>query len=111
MPTGRLIHFGLSSVAMGKRRSWLDLIRSLVVVPFYTPLKLMNDNKGVMGVNIGHLWDSVDLLRPWMQQLVAWYDEALFRPHIDRTYALEKAAVAHHHIQDRKNIGKLLLIP
>ncbi|MCP4427205.1 MAG: zinc-binding dehydrogenase [Chloroflexi bacterium] len=110
-PSGRLIHFGVSSMAPGKRRSLLDTLRMLVWLPFYTPIKLMNDNKAVMGVNLGNLWDQADMLRDWMRQIVAWYDEALFRPHVDKTFSFEQAAEAHHYLQDRKNIGKVLLIP
>ncbi len=110
-PAGRLIHFGVSSIATGKRRSLLGLLRMLVWLPFYTPIKLMNDNKAVIGVNLGHLWQRPDMQRNWMQQIIAWYDEALFRPHIDATFSFENAAKAHHYIQDRKNTGKVLLIP
>ena len=111
MPTGRLIHFGLGSMAVGKRRSRLSWLRGLVMVPFYTPLRLMTENKGVMGVNLAHLWDYASLYQEWMGQLVRWYDEALFRPHVDKVFKFEQAAEAHHYIQDRKNIGKVLLIP
>ncbi len=110
-PSGRLVYFGVSSMASGKQRSWLNALRMLVWLPFYTPIKLMNDNKAVMGVNLGHLWERVDLLQTWLRQIVAWYDEALFRPHVDRTLPFEHVAEAHHYIQDRKNIGKVLLIP
>jgi NADPH:quinone reductase-like Zn-dependent oxidoreductase len=111
MPSGRLMHFGYGSAATGKKRSILSLIRLLAQVPFYSPIKLMNDNKGVMGVNLNHLWDHTDLLQTWMQQILNWYDEALFRPHIDRVFAFTEAPIAHHYIQDRKNIGKVLLAP
>lgn len=111
MPTGRLIHFGLSSMAPGKRRSWLSWLRGLIMVPFYTPLRLMAENKGVMGVKLTNLWDYSNLYQEWMRQLVRWYDEALFRPHVDKVFKFEQAADAHHYIQDRKNVGKVLLIP
>jgi NADPH:quinone reductase-like Zn-dependent oxidoreductase len=111
MPTGRLIYFGASSrVAHSKRSIW-DMAKTLVRLPFHTPLKLMNDNKAVMGVNLGHMWDQADQIRGWMDQIVAWYDEALFRPHVDKVYKFEEAALAHQYIQDRKNIGKVLLKP
>ena len=111
MPTGRLVYYGLRSLAPGKRRSWLTAVRELIMLPFYTPLKLMNDNKAVIGVNMAHLWSQIDLQRNWMRQLVAWYDEALFRPTIDRSFKFTEAAAAHHYIQDHKNRGKVLLIP
>ncbi len=110
-PTGRMLNFGVSSLAPGKKRSLLGILRTLVWLPFYTPIKLMNDNKSVAGVNVGHMWDQGDMLQAWMKQIVAWYDEALFRPHIDSTFTFEEAAAAHHYIQNRKNTGKVLLIP
>ncbi len=109
MPTGRLVYFGISSAAPGKRRSWPAIIRNLVMLPFHTPTSLMNDNKGVLGVNLAHLWSYPELLQSWMTQIVAWYDEALFRPTIDKAFPYNKADEAHHYIQDRKNIGKVLL--
>ena len=111
MPTGRLIHYGLQSLAVGKRRSWATAVREYMMLPFYNPLKLMDDNKGIIGVNITHLWQHTSLLRAWMKQLTAWYDEALFRPVIDRTFSFERAGAAHHYIQNRQNLGKVLLVP
>ena len=83
----------------------------IVRLPFYTPFKLMNDNKAVVGVNLGHMWQHTEMLRGWMNQIVTWYNEALFRPYVDRTFKFEEAADAHYHLQDRKNVGKVLLIP
>jgi NADPH:quinone reductase-like Zn-dependent oxidoreductase len=111
MPTGRLVQFGASAAAPGKRRSWLTVLGWLGNIRFYSPFKLMNDNKGIIGVNIIHLLERAELLHPWMRQIVEWYDEALFRPHVDKTFTFAEAAAAHHFLQDRQNRGKLLLLP
>jgi len=111
MPTGRLVHFGVSAMEKGKRRSRWQMFKTKLQVPFYTPFKLMDDNKAVMGVNLGRMWEHADLQRDWMQQIVAWYDEVLFRPHIDKIYRFDEAAAAHHYLQERKNLGKVLLKP
>ena len=110
-PTGRLIHFGTSSMAGGERRSLARLARGLITLPLYTPLSLMRDNKGVAGLNLAHLWDQSARVRTWMDQISVWYDEALFRPTIDRSYFLNQAAEAHTHLHSRENIGKVLLKP
>jgi NADPH:quinone reductase-like Zn-dependent oxidoreductase len=110
-PTGRLICSGVSSAVAGQRRSWLGIARLIAQVPFYTPTKLMNDNRGVAGINLSHMWEQTDLLRRWLQQIMHWYDEALFRPHIDKSFPLAQAAEAHQTMHNRENIGKLLLIP
>lgn len=111
MPTGRLVHYGLGSMAPAKKRSWLRYWRGMIMAPFYTPLGLMKDNKAIIGVNLQHLWAAAQMQRPWLEQIVAWYDEALFRPHVDRVFALAEAAAAHHYLQDRRNKGKVLLAP
>ena len=46
-----------------------------------------------------------------MKQIVSWYDEALFRPHIDRSFSLDEASEAHHYLHERQNKGKVILIP
>ncbi len=110
-PAGRLVHYGMSSGVSGQKRSILALLQSLIMLPFYTPLKLMNDNKSVSGVNLGHLWEHAAMFQDWMAEIVTWYDEALFRPHVDRTFRFDQAADAHQYIHDRKNVGKVLLVP
>jgi NADPH:quinone reductase-like Zn-dependent oxidoreductase len=107
MPTGRLIYFGVTSA----RQSRWEMAKTLLYLPFHTPLKLMKDNKAVLGVNPGHMWMYADQKRDWMTQIIAWYDEALFRPHVDKIYKFEEAAAAHRYIQERKNMGKVLLKP
>ncbi len=112
-PTGRVGMFGLSAAASGKRR---NLLRALpaALTTFRTrwgPLPLMNDNKGVFGVNLGHLWDEIDRLAGWMEDLIAGYREGALKPVIAAKFKFDAAAQAHHYLQDRKNLGKVLLVP
>ena len=72
---------------------------------------MMRQNKAVAGVNLTHLLKHVEMVQEWMHQIIAWYDEALFRPAIDTTFPFNKAAEAHHAIQNRQNFGKILLTP
>ena len=110
-PTGRLIHFGVSSMITGKKRSLIRALRAAITLPFYSPIRLMQDNKSVAGINLAHLWDHGEMVQVWMEQIISWYDEALFRPTIDKTFPLNQAAKAHHYLQDRQNFGKVLLTP
>ena len=56
-PTGRLGVFGASSLANGKERSLLSLLSMIATTPWFqfNPLRLLNANKGVFGVNLGHM--------------------------------------------------------
>lgn len=106
-PAGRLLHYGAS----GGRQRWWQRLYAFLSAPAYTPQRLMQDNKGVLGVRLSELWEQGELAREWMAQIIRWYDEALFRPHIDRTFPFHEAAAAHDYLQKRKNVGKVLLIP
>jgi NADPH:quinone reductase-like Zn-dependent oxidoreductase len=57
-PTGRLGMFGMSSAAVGKERSILAALKTIASMPWlnFNPPALLNANKGVFGVNLGHLW-------------------------------------------------------
>jgi NADPH:quinone reductase-like Zn-dependent oxidoreductase len=110
-PTGRLVYFGASSMISGKKRSLYRVLKAIATLPYYTPFRLMRDNKSIAGINLAHLWDHVDLVRVWMNQIISWYDEALFRPTIDKTFPFNQVVEAHHYLQDRQNFGKVLLTP
>jgi NADPH:quinone reductase-like Zn-dependent oxidoreductase len=64
----------------------------------------------VFGVNLGHLWGEFDRMRNWMDQLGLW-ENSVIDPGIARVFSFDEAAAAHHFIQDRKNVGKVLLKP
>jgi len=112
-PTGRLGMFGMSAAATGKTRSLLSALRAVASMPWFqfTPVSLMNENKGVFGVNVGHLWNEIPRVRSWLDALVDLYREGVARPVIDKSFPFDRAAEAHHYIQDRKNTGKVLLTP
>jgi|SRR5579862_47125 len=112
-PTGRLGMFGISSAATGKEPSMVSMLRTIASMPWFqfTPLALLNANKGVFGVNLGHLWGEVDRIRGWAGQLLELWEKGVVRPQIARTFRFDDASAAHHYIQDRKNIGKVLLVP
>lgn len=108
---GHLVAFGLSSASSGKSRSLLTAIGRIVRTPRFNPLKMMDENKTVSGVNMGHLFDRLDLLTPQFHALIALYEQGAIKPHVDRTFPFAEAAAAHHWIHDRKAKGKVLLVP
>ena len=112
-PTGRLGMFGISASVAGKKRSRIAFLRTALAMPWtrFNPVALMNQNKGAFGVNLGHLWDEAERLTAWMEVLIEYYRRSIIRPVIAARFSFEAAADAHHYIQDRKNIGKVLLLP
>jgi len=105
---GHLLCFGWSNMVNGETRSFLRVGQQFLSMPRYSPVKLMQENKSVSGINMGHLWDEKALLRSHMQKLMKLLVEGGIRPHIDRVFPLSKAADAHRYVQGRQNFGKVL---
>ena len=110
-PAGRLIAFGFANMSSGEKRSYFHMARQAVAIPLFTPIGLMDKNRAIAGVNIGHLWDEMEMLNEEMQALLALYREGKIKPHIDSSFPFADAASAHRRIQDRKNVGKVVLVP
>jgi synaptic vesicle membrane protein VAT-1 len=110
-PCGRLVAFGFSAAAAGKSRNLFHAATQLFKVKRWSPMRLMDDNKTIAGTNMGHLFGRLDLLQPQFLALLKLYEEGKIKPHIDRTFRFDEAPLAHHHIHERKAIGKVLLIP
>jgi NADPH:quinone reductase-like Zn-dependent oxidoreductase len=69
----------------------------------------MHENKAVIGVHLGRLWDQTDLLHEAMQALLQLYRQGQINPVIAQTFPLAEAPAAHRYLQERRNIGKVLL--
>jgi NADPH:quinone reductase-like Zn-dependent oxidoreductase len=108
--TGRLGMFGISTVTESKMGRSLQFLKLLAQMPWYNPLALMNANKSVFGVNLGHMWNEGEKLRGWMQDILGGIVEGWVRPHVDKTFPLEQAGEAHAYIEARQNIGKIVLV-
>lgn len=109
--TGRLGFFGVSAASEKKALPLLAFLSLLPRVPFYQPIGLMNGNKGVFGVNLGHLWEEADKTRGWFMEILKGVKEGWVKPHVDRSYFFSEAAQAHQFMEERKNLGKVLLVP
>src|SRR3954471_5810276 len=63
-PLGRLIIFGLSAAAPGERRSVWRAFHAWLANPRFDPMSLINRNRGVFGLHVGHLWGERRQLAP-----------------------------------------------
>lgn len=110
-PVGRMVAYGFANLATGERRSLLGLARRAAGVPLLTPVGLMNRNRTVSGVNIGHLWGQVGMLREELDALLALWRAGQIKPRIDAVVPFAEAARAHQRITERRNVGKVILVP
>jgi NADPH:quinone reductase-like Zn-dependent oxidoreductase len=110
-PCGRLVAYGFANLASGQRRRPARLVSQVAGIPLLTPLGLMNHNRTVSGVNIGHLWGQIAILRDELQAVLALWDQGKVRPVIDTTCSFAEVATAHHRILQHQNTGKIVLTP
>jgi NADPH:quinone reductase-like Zn-dependent oxidoreductase len=108
-PAGRLVCFGASELSSGLRRNLVALAWKALRWPRFGPLALMNDNRAVAGVNVGHLWSAEQILRPQIEALLAYARDGRIRPRVGRVFPLAEAAAAHRYIHERHNVGKVVL--
>lgn len=106
---GRLGMFGVSTATTSKLAGSLRLGKAAMGMPVFHPVSLMNANKAVFGVNLGHMWGDVEMIVGWVQTLLGGVEEGWMRPHVDRSFALEDVAAAHTYVEERRNIGKVVL--
>jgi len=43
--------------------------------------------------------------------LLDLWNKGAIRPRVDKVFSFEEAPLAHHYLQDRRNLGKVLLKP
>jgi NADPH2:quinone reductase len=112
-PLGRVVSFGVSSLNPGKTRSLLAVAREGLPMRFFNLLPLFSHNVGVHGINMLALTEADPALaRAKMSEILARVARGELAPVIAERYPLDGkgAAAAHHYLQDRKNIGKVVLV-
>lgn len=108
---GRLVCFGVSSLMSGEKRSLPAAARTIASTPWFTPLKMMGDSKAVIGLNILTLWNEFSTLEPWLAPLNAMIEDGAIEPVVAKSFPFDRAAHAHRHLTERRNVGKVVLTP
>jgi NADPH:quinone reductase-like Zn-dependent oxidoreductase len=109
--TGRLGMFGISAVTESSLFGPLRLLPVALGMPFFHPIPLMNNNRSVFGVNLGHMWHEGHKIRVWMEALLRGVSEGWVRPHVDKAFGFDQAGEAQAYMEARRNIGKVVLQP
>jgi NADPH:quinone reductase-like Zn-dependent oxidoreductase len=106
---GRLVTYGSSSVTPGEKRDLKAIARMLATTPIFHPMQMMSASKSVIGLNMLTLWDEFGSLDDYIDPLREWIDAGKIRPVVAEAFPLERGADAHRYMQERKNIGKVVL--
>ncbi len=108
---GRLVAFGASAVISGEKRNLLTALRAAARMPRFNMIKQMGESKAVIGLNMLSLWKDRGTLEPWIQPLLPLLDDGTIEPVIAGAFSFEETAAAHSMIVERRNVGKVVLVP
>ncbi len=109
--TGRLGMFGVSTASANGLKGKLKLLKAAAQMPRFHPLGLLNKNRGVFGLNLGHMWHEPEKVAAWMKVILEGVSEGWIRPFVDKAFHFEQAGQAHTYIEQRRNTGKVVLVP
>jgi NADPH:quinone reductase-like Zn-dependent oxidoreductase len=115
-PGGRLVMYGISEVSNEQGRDIPAALRSLLkmplaTLPWWKSLAVMNENKGVFGLNMLKWWDREGSLERLTAPLMGDLEAGRLEPVIAEAFPFERAGDAHRLIAERRNVGKVVLVP
>jgi NADPH:quinone reductase-like Zn-dependent oxidoreductase len=113
---GRLIMYGASEIQTGVGRDLRAVAKAvatmpLATIPWWRSVGAMNENKGVFGLNMLSWWDREGGLDRVTEPLVEALAKGELRPVVAEAFPFERAADAHRFIAERRNVGKVVLVP
>jgi synaptic vesicle membrane protein VAT-1 len=114
---GRLIMYGASELQTGTgKRDIPGMVRSmarmpLATMPWWRSVGVMNENKGVFGLNMLSWWDREGQLDRVTEPLMAAFERGELKPVVAQAFPFDRAPDAHRFIEERRNIGKVVLVP
>ncbi|XP_049716189.1 synaptic vesicle membrane protein VAT-1 homolog [Elephas maximus indicus] len=110
-PMGKVVTYGAANMLTGPKRNLMAVARTWWNQFSVTALQLLQANRAVCGFHLGQLEGEVELVSSVVARLVALYNQGLIKPHIDSVWPFEKVADAMKQMQEKRNVGKVLLVP
>jgi NADPH:quinone reductase-like Zn-dependent oxidoreductase len=109
---GRLVAFGASSVHRGEKRNYAKVLpEALPMLRGFNLVEQMESSKAVIGLNMLTLWKDRGSLQPWIDPLAELIEDGTVQPVVSDAVPFDRAAEAHRIIGERRNVGKVVLIP
>lgn len=111
-PGGRLVAFGASSVNEGERKNMLKVLpKALPMLRGFNLITQMRESKAVIGLNMLSLWKDRGTLAPWIGPVTALIEDGTVRPVVFEAVPFDRAGDAHRILGERRNVGKVVLVP
>jgi len=115
-PGGRLVMYGISEASSDGKRDLPATLAALAKMPratwpWWKSLNVMNENKGVFGLNLLKWWDAEGDVRRVTEPLMSDLDAGRLEPVVAASFPFDRTCDAHRMIAERRNVGKVVLFP
>jgi NADPH2:quinone reductase len=106
-PMGRIVIAGASN-AFPRTRNPFARLAAARNLPRASIFDMLRRSYGVMSFHVGWLLDSGNVLSQW-DDLVRFTEEHDLRPLVGQQFAFEQMADAHRALEERRNVGKVVV--
>jgi alcohol dehydrogenase len=104
---GRIIVYGAAQFSTGSSSpNYFKVLIKFLTRPKVDPLSLSDKNKSVMGFNLIYLWDKVDLMKKYLNNIL---EMNLPKPLIGEVYEFKDLLSAIKKFQSGKTVGKVVI--
>jgi NADPH:quinone reductase-like Zn-dependent oxidoreductase len=108
--------YGLSEAQNEHGRDLRATLSSLLriptsTMPWWNAGRLLNQNRGVFGLNLLSWWRREGGMDRITSPLLSDLRSRRLMPVVARSFPFERAADAHRYLAERRNIGKVVLTP
>lgn len=104
---GRIIVYGAAQFSTGSSSpNYFKVLTKYLTRPKVDPLSLSDKNKSVMGFNLIYLWDKVELMKKYLQDIL---EMNLPKPLIGEVFEFKELLSAVKKFQTGKTIGKIII--
>ncbi|KAM8824825.1 synaptic vesicle membrane protein VAT-1 homolog [Synchiropus picturatus] len=108
-PMGKLITYGAANMLAGQKKNLIAVAKNWYHQFSIHTLSLIQGNKSVCGFHLGYLDGEMELVSQAMNTILDLYKQGKIKPRIDSTWHLEQVGDAMRKMQERNNIGKVIL--
>jgi NADPH:quinone reductase-like Zn-dependent oxidoreductase len=106
---GRMVSYGASS-RLRESLGFLSLLKTALDFGIYHPVQFIMNSRSLVGVNMLRIAESKpDVLEFCLKEVMRLAEEGHLNPHIHHVYPVSEIANAHHDLESRKTMGKLVV--
>jgi NADPH:quinone reductase-like Zn-dependent oxidoreductase len=104
---GRIIVYGAAQYSTGGAHpNYLEVLSKYLTRPKVDPLSLSDKNKSVMGFNLIYLWDKVDMMKKYLNNIL---EMNLTKPIIGTVFDFKELLSAVRKFQSGQTVGKVIV--